>query len=194
MLDEVLLYQYFKAFSICHPVYFIQFTDLSDRCLIVDLIKVWIVMFYLRWNLALAQALWERRYAPSVRDAFSRYIGQGGSAYVSRSLLPTEDAIRVIREAGGLPVWAHPLSSLTDPKDFEPLLDRLKEMGLWGVECWFQGADSAQTWRCLNESGKRGLYTTAGTDFHGRPGHPAKISGCLVRDDLLPWARFCGGL
>lgn len=142
----------------------------------------------------IAQALWERGYALSIRDAFSRYLGQGGSAYVSRSLLSTEDAIRVIREAGGLPVWAHPFSSLTDPRDFEPVLDRLKEMGLWGVECWFQGAEPAQTWRCLNESGKRGLYTTAGTDFHGHPGHPARISGCLVRDDLLPWARFCGWL
>ena len=142
----------------------------------------------------IAQALWERGYALSIRDAFSRYLGRGGSAYVSRSPLSTEDAIRVIREARGLPVWAHPLSSLTDPKDFEPVLDRLKEMGLWGVECWFHGAEPMQTWRCLNEAERRKLYTTAGTDFHGRPEHTAKISGCLVRDDLLPWARFCGWL
>ncbi len=142
----------------------------------------------------IAQALWEGGYASSVREAFARYLGQGGSAYVSRFLLSTEEAIRAVRQAGGLPVWAHPLNSLADPGDFEPVLDRLKEMGLWGLECWFQGADTAQTWRCLNAAGKRGLYATAGTDFHGRPGHPARISGCLVEDDLLPWARFCGGL
>ena len=142
----------------------------------------------------IAQALWERGVVSSIQEAFARYLGRGGSAYVSRFLLPVEEAIRVVLEAGGLPVWAHPLNSLDDPNDFEPLLDRLRAMGLWGVECWFQGTDTAKTWRCLNESGKRGLYATAGTDFHGRPGHPAKISGWLVDEDLLPWARFCGGL
>lgn len=142
----------------------------------------------------IAQALLERGYASSIREAFARYLGRGAAAYVSRFLLPVEEAIRVIRESGGLPVWAHPLSSLSNPNDFEPLLDRLKAMGLWGVECWFQGAKTAQVWRCRNESGKRGLYATAGTDFHGLPGHPARISGWLVEEDLLPWARFCGGL
>ena len=142
----------------------------------------------------IAQALLERGYASSIREAFARYLGRGAAAYVSRFLLPVEEAIRVIRESGGLPVWAHPLSSLSNPNDFEPLLDRLKAMGLWGVECWFQGAKTAQIWRCRNESRKRGLYATAGTDFHGLPGHPARISGWLVEEDLLPWARFCGGL
>lgn len=142
----------------------------------------------------IAQALLERGDVHSVREAFARYLGRDGAAYVSRFLLPVEEAVRTVREAGGLPVLAHPLTSLSNPNDLEPVLDRLKDVGLWGVECWFQGATTVQTWRCLNESGKRGLYATAGTDFHGNPGHQAKISGCLVEDDLLPWARFCGGL
>ncbi|RRD64038.1 PHP domain-containing protein [Fretibacterium sp. OH1220_COT-178] len=142
----------------------------------------------------IAQVLRERGHVASVREAFVRYLGRGAAAYVPRSLSPVEECIRVVRAAGGLPVWAHPLVSLPDPDRFEPVLDRLKGMGLWGVECWFQGADTAQVLRCLTQSGRRGLYATGGSDFHGRPGHPARIAGCLVEDDLLPWARFCGGL
>ena len=98
----------------------------------------------------------------------------------------------MIRAAGGLPVWAHPLASLDEPGKLESILDSLKEMGLWGLECWFLGATPAMTYRCLVEAGRRGLYQTAGTDFHGRPGHTGSIAGCVVEDDLLPWAWFCG--
>ncbi len=106
------------------------------------------------------RALWE------VRPRFGcvlAALGQGGSAYVSRSLLSTEDAIRVIREAGGWPVWAHPPSSLADPSDSpSPSWTDWKEMGLWG---WSAGFAEPATWHCLERVRKRGLYTTAGTDF-----------------------------
>ena len=141
----------------------------------------------------IAQVLLDKGRVPSLRDAFTRYLGRGAAAFVPRELLPTEDVIRLILGAGGLPVWAHPLKSLSDTGDFPAALDRLKSMGLWGVECRFHGASSAQVLTCLMEAGRRGLYATAGTDFHGRSGHSARIAGCVVEDNLLPWARFCGG-
>ena len=140
----------------------------------------------------IAQVLWEKGCVSTLQDAFTRYLGMGAAAFVPRELLPVEEVIRLIRGAGGLPVWAHPLKSLPNPDAFPDVLDRLKEAGLWGVECWFHGSSPAQTFLCLNEAGRRGLYATAGTDFHGR-GHGAGIAGHVVEDDLLPWARFCGG-
>ena len=141
----------------------------------------------------IAQVLLDKGYVPTRRDAFARYLGEGGAAYVPRELPSSEEVIRLILEAGGLPVWAHPLNSLSDPDGFEDVLDRLGNAGLWGVECWFHGSTPAQTLRCLMAAGRRGLYATAGTDFHGRAGHSAKIAGRVVPDDVLPWARFCGG-
>ncbi|MCR5346527.1 MAG: PHP domain-containing protein [Fretibacterium sp.] len=140
----------------------------------------------------IAQVLRDKGRVSTLHEAFVRYLGTGAAAFVPRDLPPTEDVIRLILEAGGLPVWAHPLKSLSDTDRFPVVLDTLKESGLWGVECWFHGSSSAQTLLCLNEAGRRGLYATAGTDFHGR-GHGAGIAGHVVEDDLLPWARFCGG-
>ena len=40
LLDEVLFYQYFKGFTVRHTTDFVQAADLSNRCLLVDLIKV----------------------------------------------------------------------------------------------------------------------------------------------------------
>ena len=141
----------------------------------------------------IAQVLLDKGRVPTLKDAFTRWLGEGAAAFVPRDLPSTEETIRLIREAGGLPVWAHPLKSLSHPGNFGAILDRLREAGLWGVECWFHGASQAQTLLCLNEAGRRGLYATAGTDFHGRAGHSAKISGRVVDDGILPWARFCGG-
>ena len=142
----------------------------------------------------IAQVLLDKGLTPTLKEAFVRWLGEGAAAFIPRDLPSTEDTIRLILEAGGLPVWAHPLKSLSDPGRFEAVLDRLKGWGLWGVECWFHGATQAQTFLCLNEAGRRGLYPTAGTDFHGRAGHSARISGRVVDEALLPWARFCGGL
>ena len=141
----------------------------------------------------IAQALLNKGRVPTLKDAFDRYLGRGAAAFVPRDLLPTKEVIRIIIEAGGLPVWAHPLKSLSNVDEFPSILDCLKEVGLWGIEYRFHGASSAQVLTCLKEAVQRGLRTTAGTDFHGRAGHSAKISGCVVEDDLLPWARFCGG-
>ncbi|MCR4819335.1 MAG: PHP domain-containing protein [Fretibacterium sp.] len=140
----------------------------------------------------IARVLQDKGYVPTLHEAFMRYLKTGAAAFVPRDLPQAGDVIRLIRETGGLPVWAHPLKSLSEPDSFPAVLDFLKESGLWGVECWFHGSSSAQTFLCLNEAGRRGLYATAGTDFHGSR-HGAGIAGHVVEDDLLPWARFCGG-
>lgn len=141
----------------------------------------------------IARILWNKGYVPSIRAAFDKYLGRGAEAYVPRLLLPPEECIRLIRDAGGLPVVAHPLQTVSDLDELPKLLKRLKEAGLWGLECWAPGADSRQIYRCLEIANDIGLYPTAGSDFHGE-GHSSSGVGVAVGEDILPWARFCGGL
>lgn len=145
----------------------------------------------------IAQALVEKGYVPNIGAAFSRYIAHGAPAFAARDMPSSEEAVNIIRKAGGLAVWAHPLKSLNSPAaaglDFDSVLDELASFGLWGVECRYHGSSPADVLRCLNGAGSRGLYATAGTDFHGRSGHSAGLAGHVVEDDLLPWALFCGG-
>jgi predicted metal-dependent phosphoesterase TrpH len=141
----------------------------------------------------MARVLWNKGYVPNVKAAFDRYLKRGAPAYVPRVLLTAEECIRRIREAGGLPVMAHPLQTTPDLDDLPVLLRQLKEAGLWGLECWFAGSGVRDVYRCLEIAGEFGLCPTAGSDFH-EDGHGGAKVGVAVRNDLLPWACFCGGL
>lgn len=141
----------------------------------------------------IARVMCRKGYVPNQKAAFDRYLGRGGKAYVSRPLPEAEECIRAIREAGGLPVLAHPLQTTPDLDDLPPLTARLKAAGLWGLECWSPCNGVREIYRCLEIAENFQLYPTAGSDFHGK-GHSVASVGVSVREDLLPWARFCGGL
>ncbi|MDR2137552.1 MAG: PHP domain-containing protein [Synergistaceae bacterium] len=141
----------------------------------------------------MARVLWNKGYVPNVKAAFDKYLGRGKAAYVSRPLLPPEECIRVIRQAGGLPVLAHPRQTTAELDQLPPILGRLKNEGLWGLECWSPGNKAAEIYRCLQIAASFDLAPTAGSDFHGS-GHSSVPVGVVVREDLLPWAHLCGGL
>ncbi|MDR2175427.1 MAG: PHP domain-containing protein [Synergistaceae bacterium] len=145
----------------------------------------------------MARAMRDKGYVPDVRTAFEKYLKRGAAAYVPRVLLSAGESIQRIREAGGLPVLAHPLQTTPDLDDLPAVLRPLKDAGLWGLECWFAGCGVRDVYRCLSIAGEFGLHPTAGSDFHsgfhfGLHGG-AKV-GVAVNDGLLPWARLCGGL
>ncbi len=141
----------------------------------------------------IARVLWGKGYVPNIKAGFDRYLGRGAIAYVPRSLLSAEECIRLIRGAGGLPVLAHPLQTTPDLDDLPGLLSGLKDAGLWGLECWSPCNSSREVYRCLASAEEFELHPTAGSDFHGGV-HFRKAVGVVVREDLLPWAHFCGGL
>jgi predicted metal-dependent phosphoesterase TrpH len=141
----------------------------------------------------MAWVLRDKGYVPDARAAFERYLKRGAPAYVPRVLLSAEESIQRIREAGGLPVMAHPLQTTPDLDDLPAVLRPLKEAGLWGLECWFAGSGVQDVYRCLSIAGEFGRYPTAGSDFHGGGHHGEKV-GVAVSDGLLPWTRLCGVL
>jgi predicted metal-dependent phosphoesterase TrpH len=144
----------------------------------------------------MARVLWSKGYVPNVKAAFDKYLGRGGAAYVPRPLLPPEECIRAIRQGGGLPVLAHPRQTTPDLDRLPSVLGRLKNDGLWGLECWSPGNSATEIYRCLQIAASFDLVPTAGSDFHGG-GHSSSLMGSVgvvVREDLLPWAHLCGGL
>jgi predicted metal-dependent phosphoesterase TrpH len=141
----------------------------------------------------IARTLWSKGYVPDIKAAFDMYLKRGAAAYVPRRLLPPEECVRLIQEAGGLPVMSHPRQTAPDLDDLQPILSRLKEAGLWGLECWSQGNSPADVYRLLGIAANSGLFPTAGSDFHGG-GHAGPAMGVIVGEDILPWAHLCGGL
>ena len=82
------------------------------------------------------------------------------------------DAVRAIREQGGVPVLAHP--GQMDSWDY---VGELVAAGLEGIEAFHPDHDEADEDRAFELAREHGLFVTGGSDFHGRFGKP-EAPGC----------------
>ncbi len=115
----------------------------------------------------IAKALVKKGYASSINEAFDLYISNKGSAYAQKERLSCEEAITLIKNAGGIAVLAHPyLLELNDDK-LEELVKDLKSVGLEGIEVYYpeHTKEQALFYEILAE--RFSLLKTGGSDFHG---------------------------
>lgn len=124
-------------------------------------------------------ALVEAGYVKDLNEAFARYIGRRGSAYVEAKLPEPEEVLEVIHRAGGVAVLAHPCSLKGDVR---ALIDRLCRNGLWGLEAYYPTSTPGQTELFLSLASQYGLYVTCGSDFHGG-NRPGAVPGCAYREN-----------
>lgn len=110
-----------------------------------------------------AQAMLEKRYIGSFKEAFDKYIGRDGPAYVEREKMTPEEAVALILRSGGLPVLAHPFT-VKEPEEWTAVL---KKAGLVGIEAYYKDNTPEDTEAVLKMAKKYGLIATGGTDFHG---------------------------
>ena len=100
-------------------------------------------------------------------QAFARYLGAGRPLYVPKDGLEFEEAAALIRESGGMPVLAHPMSLYVAWGRLPDLIQALQDRGLTGIEAWHPTARPRDC-RRLEELGRaHGLSVTEGSDFHG---------------------------
>jgi predicted metal-dependent phosphoesterase TrpH len=111
----------------------------------------------------LAQAMLEKGYIGSLKEAFNNYIGRDGPAYVERRKLTPTAAVELVLRFNGLPVLAHPLTA----HDPEAVVVRLKAAGLVGIEGYYKGYSAAEVGRLLGLADKYDLVVTGGSDYHG---------------------------
>jgi predicted metal-dependent phosphoesterase TrpH len=107
-----------------------------------------------------AQALVEAGHVATIAEAFDRYIGRNGPAYVERFRLTPEDAVGLILDAGGVPVLAH-------PREVTDYIAPLVKAGLLGLEAYYNGYDDATRSLLAHLAKQHGLIATGGSDFHG---------------------------
>lgn len=100
-------------------------------------------------------------------QAFDEYLGAGRPAYVDRYAVPLEDAIRLIGEAGGVSVIAHPWGRGGIGRPDQASLAALQELGLAGIEVDHQDHDTASRERLRAIARELGLVATGSSDYHG---------------------------
>jgi hypothetical protein len=111
----------------------------------------------------IAQAMFERSYIPSIREAFLKYIGRNSPAYAEREKMTPEEAVELVVRTGGLPVLAHP----ADIDNLEEMVLKLKEAGLVGIEAYYNGYSLSTIQRLASLARRYQLIVCGGSDYHG---------------------------
>lgn len=115
-----------------------------------------------------AKYLTSHGYAKNNKDAFAKYLEIDGPYYVSREYISPEQAIALIRGAGGIPVLAHPLLYKLPDEELEALVKRLADNGLGGLEAVYSGNMGCAEQKVRHLATRYGLGISGGTDFHGK--------------------------
>ena len=111
----------------------------------------------------IAQEMAARGYCSSIGEAFERYIGTGGPAYVAKERLTPQQAVALVHEAGGCAVLCHP-GLLPEPERY---IEELTEVGLDAVEVHSPMHTPDEERRFLDAVRRLGLVMSGGSDFHG---------------------------
>lgn len=98
----------------------------------------------------------------SVMEAYNKYINNDSEVYVQRNTISPHEAIEVIYDAGGIPVFAHPF----DVDNAEILIKEFMHYGLRGVEAYHRKHSPAMVEYYSSIAEKCGLIITGGSDFH----------------------------
>ena len=114
-----------------------------------------------------AAELVKHKVVKTRQQAFDQYLARGRKWYVPRICTNLDEAIVAIRESGGVPVVAHPMSLYLSWGKLPDMLKDCYEKGVVGIEAFHPGARVTECLR-LEELGRKIVFIiTAGSDFHG---------------------------
>jgi predicted metal-dependent phosphoesterase TrpH len=113
-----------------------------------------------------ARALQLAGHVQDTKEAFDRFLGNDGPAFVTRPGSPPDVVIGIIHRAGGVASLAHPGRTRIDSR-----IKALAVAGLDALEVYHSDHDEATVQRYYRMASELGLLMTGGSDFHGDPTH-----------------------
>uniref|UniRef100_A0A7V4N2X6 PHP domain-containing protein n=1 Tax=Thermodesulfobacterium geofontis TaxID=1295609 RepID=A0A7V4N2X6_9BACT len=116
----------------------------------------------------IANLLVKKGIVKSFEEAFQKYLKKGAPAYVPKALLLPEEAIKLILEAKGVPVLAHPVTLKLNLLELKNYIKKLKDFGLMGIEVFYPEHTTDFTKFLMEFAKELGLLLTGGSDFHGK--------------------------
>ncbi|MEM9809118.1 MAG: PHP domain-containing protein [Cyanobacteria bacterium P01_D01_bin.56] len=122
----------------------------------------------------IANALLAAGYVTSAQEAFQRFIGDYGPAYVPYEKFTAQEGIELLRSCGAVPVWAHPY--LFRGGIVEEVLPELVKAGLMGVEVYHPHHSYSEEEVLEGLCKQYGLLMTGGSDYHGPQKKPKEGS------------------
>ena len=135
----------------------------------------------------IARALQRRGHVQTQSEAFDRFLGDSGPCFLPTELLDPRAAIEMIKEAGGVPVWAHPRGDIL-PRE----LPRMVDWGLKGLECFRPRATPEEVVTIQRLAREHDLLLSGGSDWHGT--WHGKLGDFAVDSDDIARLLEIGGL
>ena len=114
-----------------------------------------------------ARFLVDSQIVQTPAEAFKKYLDTDTPYYVPRKYIEPEKGIELIRNAGGVPVLAHPLHYKLKETELEKLVKRLAFAGLMGIEVLYSNHTEADEIYAKKLARKFSLLPSGGSDFHG---------------------------
>ncbi len=136
-----------------------------------------------------AEFLVDKGYMPDKESSFKKYLLDGCDTYLPREYYSYEDIIKIIHDAGGIAVLAHPTLYKFSKSEIEKAISDLKAVGLDGVEGYYPTYSRQEREYILSLAKKYDLVVTGGSDYHGdtKPGLDLKdgYGNLNIPDDIL---------
>ena len=112
-------------------------------------------------------------YVQTVQEAFDKYLVYSYDKFCDRKKgLPYSECIKLIINAGGIPVLAHPHTLKMNRVELEEFLQELIDLGLKGIEVYHSNISFEDRLFYLELADKYNLFITGGTDYHGKTVKP----------------------
>lgn len=115
----------------------------------------------------IAKEMIKNGYVKDMQEAFSKYLAQGGLAYVPKEGLSPHKAIQILKENAAFSSLAHPKFISKNENEILQLIEELKEVGLDAIEANYAGFKSYEIRKYRSWAKKYNLFITGGSDFHG---------------------------
>jgi predicted metal-dependent phosphoesterase TrpH len=115
----------------------------------------------------IADALVANGTVPNRDEAFVRWLGNDSPYYVRHYAPDPVDAVRLVVEAGGVAVHAHPFGRGRGAGAGDSLVEEMAAAGLGGLEVYHRDHDEAARRHGLELADRLGLLVTGSSDYHG---------------------------
>jgi len=110
----------------------------------------------------------EFSHIPSPSEFIQKYLARGCPCFVAKTFsIPARQAIKLIKQAHGLAILAHPKSKTPEFKYNNQFLNKLIKLPFDGIEVYASGNTQAETKYLKNLADKHNLLYSAGSDYHG---------------------------
>lgn len=100
-------------------------------------------------------------------EAFDRFLSPGKPCFVPRVKVDPADAIKMIHQAGGLAILAHPILYHLGTAQMNKLLDYVCEAGIDGIEALYSTYRMGDELYIKRIAKERNLLISGGSDYHG---------------------------